>query len=289
MKSRVTAAIPAYNCERYLTDALQSVLDQSRPPDEILVVDDGSTDSTPSIARNFSNVRYIRKHNEGDASARNRAIDEAAGDFIAFLDADDLWRKEKLQKQMDLFEVDGSLGMVYSGVEVVDEELRALRVLRPAPPEDAFRNTLLVEKPYITGVGSTAVVRIEVARKVRFDERLRASSDWAFGCFVALHHPVGIVDEPLALYRQHGLPQVHLNIDAVEQDMHLVWKELFSSPLLTDLRRYRRRAAANLDLSLAYSSYQQGLKSRAWRLLARAILRRPDRVAAAFWRRYMGD
>ena len=286
----MTAAIPAYNSERFLGEALASVFAQTLPVDECIVIDDGSTDRTAEIAKSFESVRYVWKENGGDASARNRAIEEASGDFIAFLDADDLWRPDKLQKQMDLFSADPSLGMVYAGVELVDVEMRSMRILRPAPAHTALRNTLIVEKPYITGVGSTAVLPIEVARKITFDERLAASSDWAFACNVALSYPVAAVDEPLALYRQHDETQVHRNLLAVERDMYLIWDEVFADRELPQtLRRYRRRAAANLDLSLAYASYGKGRKVQAWRYLGRALVRRPDRVAAAFWRRYMGE
>lgn len=286
----ITVAIPAYNSARFLREALESVFAQTLSFSECILVDDGSTDQTAEVARSFASVRYIWKENGGDASARNRAIQEASGDFIAFLDADDVWRPDKLQKQMTLFATDPSLGMVYAGVELVDVAMRRLGVLRPAPPDTALRNTLVVEKPFITAVGSTAVLPIEVARKVSFDERLAASSDWAFACNVARSYPVAAVDEPLAAYRQHDGMQVHRNLAAVERDMHLIWDEIFADQdLPRNLRRYRRRAAANLDLSLAYSSYRKGDRLRAWRYLGRAFVRRPDRVAGAFWRRYMGE
>ena len=285
----ITAAIPAYNAERYLGEALESVFAQTHPCHECIVVDDGSTDGTEDVARSFSNVRYISQENGGDANARNTAIREATGDFIAFLDSDDVWLPDKLEKQMALFEDRSDLAMAYTGVVVVDPSLKPLDVLRPAPSWLAFRNTLLVEKPYITGVGSTAVVPIQIARQVTFDERLSASADWAFACRVASRHAVAPIDEPLALYRQHEGVQVHRNLDAVERDMHLVWSELFSEDgFPSELRRLRRRAAANLNLSLAYSSYRQGSKVPAWKYLGRAFARRPDRVVAAFWRRYMG-
>lgn len=283
----ITVAIPAYNSGRFISEALESVFAQTLSVDECIVVDDGSSDESGDIAQSFDSVRYIWKENGGDASARNRAIQEASGDFIAFLDADDVWRADKLEKQMKLFSADPSLGMVYAGVEVVDVGMRRIDVLRPAPGHTALRNTLIVEKPYITGVGSTALVPIDIARKTTFDERLSASSDWAFACNIALNHPVAAVDEPLAFYRQHDDAQVHRNLAAVERDMHLIWNELFEDEFLPGaLHRYRRRAAANLDISLAYSFYSRKEKMRAWRYLSRAFIRRPDRVLAAFWRRY---
>ena len=286
---RVTAAIPAYNAERYLSDAIESVLAQTHPCFEVIVVDDGSTDDTAQIARSYPEVRCLRQQNGGDANARNRAISETNGDLIAFLDADDLWLPEKIARQLDLFRSDPQLGMAYTGVTVVDSSLRPVETLPPAPGAKALRNTLLVEKPYMTGVGSSGLVRTEVAQRVRFDERLRASADWAFACNVALTETVASVSTPLVLYRQHSQSQVHLNLDAVEDDMTLVFSEIFDDDDLdAQLRRCSRRAHANLYLSLAASYFKRGDRGNFVRYLSRALVRRPDRVAAALWRRYLG-
>jgi glycosyltransferase involved in cell wall biosynthesis len=286
---RVTAAIPAYNAEKYLAAALISVSEQSYPCDECLVIDDGSTDKTREIATSFPFVRYVYQANGGDANARNRAINEASGDLIAFLDSDDVWKPEKLHRQVEVFQALPDVGMVYTGVEVVDDQLNHVETLRPAPAELALRNTLLVEKPYMTGVGSSGLVRKEIARQVGFDERLRASADWAFACRVALHHEVAPVDEALVLYRQHADSQVHLNLRAVEADMTLTWGELFQDPSLPHpIVRRRRRALANLYLSLAASYFKKGDRPNFLRYLGKACVTRPDRLAAALWRRYMG-
>ena len=282
-------AIPAFNSELYLGDALQSVADQTFPFSECVVVDDGSEDATRDVAIAFPFVRYVRQANGGDANARNRAIREASGDFIAFLDADDVWLPEKLERQMKMFADDPALGMVYTGVRVVDSRLIGKDILLPAPADVALRNTLLVEKPYMTGVGSSGVVRTQVAREVGFDERLKASADWAFACWVALRYPVAPVDEPLVLYRQHKSSQVHLNLPAVEADMTLVWREIFRDPSLDpSLLACRRRARANLWLSLAASYHKKADRRGFLKYLGKAMLTRPDRVVAAFWRRYMG-
>ena len=285
---KVTVVIPAFNAERYLAQALESVEGQTCKPDECLVVDDGSTDATGAVARSFPFVRYVYKPNGGDASARNRGIEEAGGDLIAFLDSDDVWRPRKLEKQLALFMNQPELAMVYCGVEVVDHDLNQLEILRAAPQRSALRNTLLVEKPYMTGIGSTGIVRTEIARETRFDERLKASADWAFAVSVALRHPVERVDSALVFYRQHTSSQVHLNLNAVEQDMTLVWSEIFDHPdLPPELGPLRRRARANLFLSLAASYFKKGDQKNFLRYLGRALRLRPDRVIAALWRRYM--
>lgn len=97
----ISVIIPAYNREAYLAEAVQSALDQTLPPGEIIVVDDGSTDRTGEIARSFGGiVRCIRQDNQGVAYARNTGVAASCGEWIAFLDSDDLWVARKLEWQM---------------------------------------------------------------------------------------------------------------------------------------------------------------------------------------------
>ncbi len=97
----ISVVIPAYNRELYLAEAVQSALDQTLAPGEIVIVDDGSTDRTGEIARSFGGiVRYIRQDNQGVAYARNTGVEASRGEWITFLDSDDLWVSEKLEWQM---------------------------------------------------------------------------------------------------------------------------------------------------------------------------------------------
>lgn len=100
----VSCIVPVFNGERYLRHALESILAQTYRPLEIIVVDDGSTDGSPDVAREFAQaVRYLRQPNAGPAAARNRGLGVARGEFVAFLDADDLWHVVKLARQMARF------------------------------------------------------------------------------------------------------------------------------------------------------------------------------------------
>lgn len=101
MGDRVSCIVPVFNGERYLEEALDSILAQTSPPAELIVVDDGSTDATPQIVESYTDrIRYFRQSNRGPAAARNRGILAANGDLLAFLDADDLWLPEKLERQV---------------------------------------------------------------------------------------------------------------------------------------------------------------------------------------------
>ena len=96
---RISVVIPVYNGEAYLEDALDSILAQSRLPDEIIVVNDGSTDRTTEILKRRSDMIVIEQSNKGTGAARNLGIDHSCGDLLAFLDADDTWLPDKLQVQ----------------------------------------------------------------------------------------------------------------------------------------------------------------------------------------------
>ena len=97
----ISCVIPVFNGERYLGEALESVLAQSYQPLEVIVVDDGSTDETAEVARRYGErVRYVWQPNAGETAARNLGLTAAHGEFIAFLDADDVWDSEKLERQI---------------------------------------------------------------------------------------------------------------------------------------------------------------------------------------------
>ncbi|MGO8688254.1 MAG: glycosyltransferase [Thermoguttaceae bacterium] len=101
MKPRVTVVIPCFNAARFLRATLESALNQSHAPIEVLVIDDGSTDQSAAIAASYGPpVRVISQTNQGESIARNRGIEEARGSWIAFLDADDIWLPEKLERQI---------------------------------------------------------------------------------------------------------------------------------------------------------------------------------------------
>jgi glycosyltransferase involved in cell wall biosynthesis len=109
----ISAIIPVYNCERYLAEAIESVLNQSYSPHEVIVIDDGSDDGSEQVARQFGSlVRYERQPHSGIGAARNLGASLAKGMFLALLDADDVWVKDKSARQMAAFDADPTLHMV---------------------------------------------------------------------------------------------------------------------------------------------------------------------------------
>jgi len=114
----VSCIVPVFNGERYVAQALRSVLDQTAGAPEIIVVDDGSTDATADVVRRFDGrVRYFRQPNSGPTRARNFGLSVASGRFLAFLDADDLWCPDKLGRQLEVFARDPRLDYCGTAVE----------------------------------------------------------------------------------------------------------------------------------------------------------------------------
>jgi len=125
-KPLVSVIIPVYNGERYLTQSIESVLAQTYHPTEIILVDDGSTDKTATLAKQYhGQIRYVLQKNLGAGAARNLGVEFAQGRFLAFIDADDLWMPKKLAQQMAVLASEPSVDMVFGNVkQFVSPELR---------------------------------------------------------------------------------------------------------------------------------------------------------------------
>lgn len=130
----ISVIMPVYNGERYLAAAIASVLAQSTPPDEILVVDDGSSDGSAAVAQSFPAVRYLWQAQAGASVARNHGVAAATGEWLAFLDADDLWTVEKLSRQRAILETKPAVDMVFGQVQqFYSPEVDAMKTRPPLP------------------------------------------------------------------------------------------------------------------------------------------------------------
>jgi glycosyltransferase involved in cell wall biosynthesis len=206
-RETISVVIPTYNYARFLPAALESVLGQTLPPDEIIVVDDGSTDETRDVVERYAarGVRYIRQESEGVSVARNRGIRESRGEFVAFLDADDEWLPEKLELQMSHFQQHPQAALVTGSEWEVDEEEGREPWLNRREPKGAefLYPHILVEN--LIGSPSLVLVRRRCLETVGvFKEGMRLAQDWDLWIRMAMHCPVGVVDAPLIHYRRHS-------------------------------------------------------------------------------------
>jgi glycosyltransferase involved in cell wall biosynthesis len=243
---KVSVIIPVKNGERYLREALDSVMAQTFRDFEVVVADDASTDSTAAIARSYPSVRYIyREHSEGVSRARNAAIRAAEGQYLASLDCDDLWYPEKLALQVPILDRDPLTGVVYSDQEWIDQEGRTIKVVPHSNWPKGWDR-------YFCGghnIGpSTMLVRKELIEKIGFyDEELWANEDKDLN--IRLHDVCQIKCVEKALIKKRRSPKSF-------EARHNQREEVLNSALIF-LRKLDRRAltseqARYLDLEWSY-------------------------------------
>lgn len=197
----VSVVIPTFDRARVLPRALESVMAQSRPPTEVVVVDDGSTDGTAElVADRFPTTRLIRQANRGVSAARNRGIEAAAGEWIALLDSDDEWRPEKLEKQLDALQAQPELRICHTGEIWIRRGRRVNpRQIHAKHGGWIFRQCL----PLCAMSPSSIVIHRSVFEEVGlFDEQLPACEDYDLWLRICHRYPVLLVDEPLVV--KHG-------------------------------------------------------------------------------------
>ena len=126
---RVSVIIPSYNCARYLGRAIDSACEQTYMDYEIVLVDDGSTDDTKDVAMQYGQkVTYLYQQNQGLSAARNQGISKASGELLAYLDADDMWYPEKLERQVAFLDAHPECGIVHSEMSIINEQDEVLHV-----------------------------------------------------------------------------------------------------------------------------------------------------------------
>jgi glycosyltransferase involved in cell wall biosynthesis len=248
----ISVIIPTYNYANFISTALESAVTQTHAPVEIIVVDDGSSDDTECRVREFGGVTYIRKERGGVSSARNLGIEVARGNYLAFLDADDTWERDKLEKQLRMFHDDPEIGMGHCGMREFDGGSGEEDVLVDGESGWIADHLVLYEGSVIIGPGSTIMVRRDALGEIGgFDERLTHAEDWEFCVRVAKKFKIGFIPEPLVSYRVHGT-NAHLDVERMELSTLLAWSKTFENGAFAHLRR---RSYGNLHRILAGSFY----------------------------------
>jgi len=202
----VSVIIPTYNRTMLVRDAVRSVLGQTFSDFELIVIDDGSTDGTDRMMGEFDDQRlhYLKQENRGRSAARNRALALARGRYIAFLDSDDLYLKDKLEKQVALMDLRPDIDMIYTSAICVDEAGRPLeqQIYTAEVEGDIYRQVAFFQPVTITL--PTVMLRREVLDAVgHFDERMDRFEDTDLWRRVAKRFRVGILREPTCILKTH--------------------------------------------------------------------------------------
>ena len=209
----IDVVIPVYNGAQFISAAIDSVLAQSHLPASLIIVNDGSTDETEKIILGYQNtiipIKYIKKENGGLSSARNTGIKFSQAEYLAFLDADDVWTKTNLEKQLDIFRksIGLNLGLVYCDYSNIDSNGNLIEnyscfKLDQEIKGMVFKKLFLGNK--IAGSGSAVLVRRQCFDQVDlFDEKLPGCEDWDMWLRITEKYTVDFVPEKLVKLRRH--------------------------------------------------------------------------------------
>ena len=289
MKStaHISVVIPSYNYGRYLRTAVDSALAQTARPMEILVIDDGSQDDTREVMQAYvpnPYVHYIYQENRGLSAARNTGILAATGEWVAFLDSDDAWHPQKLERVTHVIEKNPELSAVSSDNVCFETVLPEAERLRPdrQPLKSIGLRDLVYGVPFSGGSG--AVVRRECFQRVGlFDESLRAVEDLEMWLRIAARYPMVRLQEPLNFVRVHAT-SMSAKADLMEQNHQKVVDKVFAHiPELRGKWLWKRVATARLHRGVAIMHFEAGNRLAGRRSLRRSISACPWTSGQASW------
>jgi glycosyltransferase involved in cell wall biosynthesis len=283
MAPLVSVVITVHNRVQYLAQAIESVLAQTHRNREVLLIDDGSTEDIQSVvARYTPDVRYIWQANAERGAARNHGLRLAQGEFIAFLDSDDFWFPEKLERDLLIIGRRSEFGLVYSDAWLTDSDGRPQYRLRRRGYTGWVTEPLLLNN-FINF--SAHLVRAACLRQIsgfREERQLLGCEDWEAWLRLSQVTQFGYVAEATAAYRIHdGNTTTHP--EAMEHWMRYLYHLLESDSYLTvKQRRLLPRVRAAMQLRNAASYCAAGDRARTWALLGQALLNDP--LIAVDWR-----
>lgn len=277
---KVSVIIPTFNRAHYLTQAIDSVLAQTYQNFEIIVVDDGSTDDTAAVLKSYkASVNYFYQENQGPSAARNLGIEMSNGQYIAFLDSDDLWLPEKLEVQRDYFKTNPEVGLVHADLLIMEDGLTPsvprMRYLSQPRKSGYILPELFTENMILT---PTVLVR-RACFKVSglFDTELRGGEDHHLWLRIARHFSIDYIDRPLGICRVHPNSLTQNTIPHYLEHLAAMEKLLQLHPEIVDEigENVVRKGISRIVFILAYHHFDKGNYREARSCFSRLIRLRP--------------
>jgi glycosyltransferase involved in cell wall biosynthesis len=270
MEPLVTIIIPAYNCERYIGETLESVRKQTFQNFEVLVVDDGSTDNQRAVIESFvkvdDRIKYIFQKNQGVSAARNNGFARSSGQYIAFLDSDDIWHSDNLEHKVSALR-ESDAGLVHSDALIINENSEIIDGFLSGISGRVLEPLLLWDGTQIPGPSSILVKREVVEVVGGFDENLSTSADKDFFFRVAAQYPIAKVPLTTWRYRKH-VNNMHKNIKLMEHDIIYLYQKASRLNLFqSESFKARCYAAMYLILSASWAGDGKNWRKGVWYLL----------------------
>lgn len=230
----VSVIIPNYNYAEFVDKAIESVLSQTYKNIEIIVVDDGSTDNSIDILSSYlSEIMLVSQSNSGVSSARNVGLAKASGEYICFLDSDDVWFSNKIEIQISHL-LNKKMACVYTGIQLFEDNIGVVKFLEPQYKGILWRKFMWNPGKSIVLLGcSNAILPTEIARSVGgFDTRLSMSADWDFFRKVADMVEIEYDLRCVVGYRQHTKSMSQSSLFDYYKDMPIAFRSALKSWLI---------------------------------------------------------
>jgi glycosyltransferase involved in cell wall biosynthesis len=280
---QVSVVIPSYNSAGYIVAAVESARAQTFTDIEILVVDDGSTDDTRAVVAPYETVsgtpvRYIHQANAGVSAARNKGIAQSRGRYVAFLDADDLWLPQKLERQMAALAANPAAGACHTANFLVDDNLNPLGE-HHCPRVGAVLEDLLFRGNAVGTPSSVVVEKRWLEKTGGFNDAFSHSADWDMWIRLAQHTEFVYVDEPLLKYRWHA-NNMSRNVPLIESDTLAALRAAFDDPALpVSLRKRRAEAIGRQWMVVAGCYFQAGRRGDFLRCAFQSVRQHPAQLS----------
>jgi glycosyltransferase involved in cell wall biosynthesis len=270
---RISVIIPTYNSGPLVVEAVESVLAQTLPVAEIIVVDDGSTDDTKERLERFSDrVVYLWQENQRVAAARNAGLDRATGDLVAFLDADDAWHPEKLAQQVAEMERRPEIGLLATECMPWPGAFASVAAESAQPGHKIELDEMLLKNPIATS--SVLIRRTVVDRIGRFDRELFGPEDYDFWLRAAQVSCVAILTQRLTGYRD-TVGSLGKQAATMHRGLLRIHEKLSDAGVWGSRGWLRQKCEAHVEYTTGYLYYAGGLPKRAVSSLLRSFWKYP--------------
>lgn len=280
---KVSVIIPAYNAMTFLPETLASVLNQTFTDFEVIIVNDGSTDSIVEWLTQLTEprIKLISQENQGLSKTRNAGIAQAQGEYIAFIDADDLWQPTKLEKQVQCLDSKSDAGLVYTWTAYIDENGKSIYQPLMSNAEGWVLEKVIENDPMTNG--SSAMVRRSCLDLVGgFDPEMGSASDRDMWIRLAVHYPFALIKEPLTLYRRHTNNMTR-NYQKTIQELTKVFEKTFQA--FPELEYLRNCSYGWLNLYEGWNFIEQNNWKAAQNCRERALSYYPDLHSFNYYKR----
>lgn len=271
MNDKISVIIPVYNGEKTIKFTIESVLNQSYTNLEIIVVDDGSIDSTLKLVESIhdSRIQVFSYQNSGACVARNRGLSKVLGKYVAFLDADDLWTFDKLESQWKVLQENLQASVAYSWTDYINSEGKVIRPGRHVTVNGDIYSKLAVYN-FLENGSNPLISHDALKRTGGFDESLTAAQDWDMWLRLAAEYEFVCVEQVQILYRV-STNSISSNLQRQEAVSLKVIESAFNHPKMQGLHHIKQASLAHLYKYLTFKSLDLPLKLQRKRLSTRFL------------------